>query len=645
MVAIGGASEIQCSTYHSSCLSPSVVSNYAGTRTMGRKLPFFVPSPPAPQKILHSTSMTDRIRRPLFAFFLLAILVSLSPAAGQNTGPELADEKLYSPTCSQYASDYTFDCYHDYQEVTSFLRAAAEAHPSLASLQSLGKSYQGREVWMMTITDPATGEPSSKPAVWVDGGIDADEVVSVEAALGVIHRLLESDSDRVRELLRTRTFYVVPMASPDANQLHHRTPIRPRDVSLRPWDDDGDGRKDEDPPEDLDGDDEILTMRKQTPDGNFVPDSTDSRLLRERKAGDDCPCYNVYLEGIDNDEDGHYQEDRYGGVDPNRNYPGNWSPGGTGGPFPASEKSIRAMLDFIAFHPEIAASQHLHSSGGVVLRPPSVEELTLPNADRELYLELSRLGLDVTGYDLASSVYDWHWPPGSGNQKSGQVWRDASGALHGGSRYPAPGGSIDGMYLNFGILAFANEIYSMGRDYDEDGTITEAEQLRYNDEEMDGFAFREFEPYDHPQLGTVEIGGWRKFGHNNPPPAELPSEVRKNVEFVFMQASHTPLLRVGEVQTTDLGDGVWRVKVDARNAGYQPTSLSIRRKQEAATPVRIHLEDVEVLSAETEQTLGTLEGHSRKTATWVVRGTSGDEFQVVLQHPNGGVDRATITLP
>jgi hypothetical protein len=303
------------------------------------------------------------------------------------------------------------------------------------------------------------------------------------------------------------------------------------------------------------------------------------------------------------------------------------------------------MLDFIAYHPEIAASQHLHSTGGVVLRPPSVASMELPAADRSLYVDLSERGLEVTGYDLATSVYDWNWPPGSGNRKSGQIWRDADGALHGGSSYPAPGGSIDGMYLNFGVLAFANEIYSMGTDYDGDGTITEAEQLRYSDEEMDGYAFEEYEEYEHPTLGTVEIGGWRKFGYNNPPPDELAAEVRKNVDFMLMQAAHTPLLRVGDVETTDLGDGVWRVRVEARNAGYQPTALAIRQEQGAADPVRIRLDGVEVLSAETERMLGVLEGHSRTETTWVVRGQSGDAFEVVLQHPNGGVDRAQVTLP
>lgn len=581
----------------------------------------------------------------VFLVFPLLVAGAAASASAQTSGPELADEKLYFPECPEYDDSYTFDCYHDYQEVTSFLKAAAQAHPERASLQSLGESYQGRKIWMLTITDPETGAPETKPAFWVDGGIDADEVVSVEAALGLIHRLLESEEERVQELLRTRTFYVAPVAMPDGNQLHHRTPIRPLDTSLRPWDDDGDGQKDEDPPEDLDGDGEILTMRKQTPEGGLVPDTTDDRLLRERTIGDECPCYEVYLEGIDNDGDGRFQEDRYGGVDPNRNYPGNWQPSDSGGPFPGSEQGVRAMLDFIAYHPEIAASQHFHSTGGVLLRPPSVGDLELPAADQELYQELSRLGLEVTGYDLATSVYDWNWPPGSDNRKGNQVWRDAEGTLHGGSAYPAPGGSIDGMYLNFGVLAFANEIYAMGEDYDGDGEVSEVEQLRYNDEEMDGYAFREFESYDHPDLGEVEIGGWRKFGHNNPPPEELQNEVQKNVNFALTQADHMPLLRVGDVEIEDLDGEVYRVTVTARNTGHQPTELSIREEQDRDNPVRIRLDDVEVLSDRSEQSLGVLEGHSREEATWVVRGDAGDELTVVLWHDKGGTDRKSVSLP
>ena len=165
------------------------------------------------------------------------------------------------------------------------------------------------------------------------------------------------------------------------------------------------------------------------------------------------------------------------------------------------------MLDFIYSHPNIAASQHLHSSGGVILRPPSVPEMILPNSDLQLYISLSERGLDITEYGLATSVYQWNFPRGSKNKGKCQLWRYSKGDIKGldpfdgagnyyGSfndfedAYAAYGGSLDGMYELFGILAFANEIYRFGEDLDNDGRVSPSEQLEYNDKKMNGNVFQ-----------------------------------------------------------------------------------------------------------------------------------------------------------
>jgi hypothetical protein len=597
------------------------------------------------------------------ASLALALLLTAAPAAAQD-----ADDKLYFPPCPEFARAYTFDCYHSYAEVSEFLQAAADAFPDKARLESMGRSWEGRELWVMTLTDPAGGPPEEKPALWVDGGIDSDEVVAVEAALGVIHTLLTSEDAEVVSLLRTRTFYVAPMVMPDATHRHYSTPVRPRDTTLRPWDDDNDGRVDEDGPDDLDGDDMALQMRVVDPLGDRVRDERDGRALRRRKPEDLGPFYTLYPEGLDDDGDGRYGEDPFGGVDPNRNYPGNWSvEQGGAGPFPGSEPGLRALLDFALAHPNIAASQHFHSSGGVVLRPPSVPDLRLPASDEALYMELSRLGLEETGYDLATTVYDWNWPRGSANRKSTQVWRNQEGEVTspaitgqdfaraatspdprmvdvGTTAYPAYGGSIDGMYLLFGVLAFANEIYAMGEDLDDDGRRDDVEQLQYNDEHMDGYAFKEWAPFEHPQLGPVEIGGWRKFGHNNPPPHELPREVERNVAFALLQATHMPRLALGDADIEDLGGGVYRVTVDVENHGFQPSELAIRVRQNRAVPVRATLEGVEVLTEDATVELGVVGGYDSAEASWIVRGAQGARFDLRARHPKAGTARSEARL-
>jgi hypothetical protein len=586
---------------------------------------------------------------------ILGLILLAGPAAGQS-----ADGKLYFPPCPAFSDAYVFDCYHSYEEVSAFVRSAVDAHPDKARLESMGRSWEGRDLWVVTITDFSTGSPDQKPAMWIDGGIDSDEVVAVEAALGVIHELVTSNSPEISELLATRTFYVAPMVMPDATHRHYTTPVRPRDTTLRPWDDDNDGKFDEDPPDDLDGDGMALQMRRIDPLGDWVRDERDGRAMRRRKPGDIGPFYTLYPEGLDDDGDGRFGEDPFGGVDPNRNYPGNWTiDQGGAGPFPGSEPGLRAMLDFVVAHPNIAASQHFHSSGGVVLRPPSVPDLTLPASDEALYLELSRLGLEVTGYDLATAVYDWNWPRGTPNRKRTQVWRDRHGEVTslslsgqdlaaapppsdqrrgavGTTAYPAYGGSIDGMYLLFGVLAFANEIYAMGEDLDDDGDRDDIEQLRYNDEHMNGYAFKEWEELDHPQLGPVEIGGWRKFGHNNPPPHELPREVERNVAFALLQATHMPRLELGDPDVEDLGTGVYRVTVSVENHGFQPTELAIRVRQGRAVPVRASIEGVEVLSEEETRELGVVESYGSVEAAWLVRGSAGAGFTLRAWHPKAG---------
>ena len=569
-------------------------------------------------------------------------------------------EKLYFPNCPSFSEEYTFDCYHTYDEVTDFVRAAADMYPERARLESMGKSWEGRDLWVLTVTDFSTGDPEAKPGIWVDGGIDSDEVVAVEAALGLIHTLLTSSDPQTSDLLATRTFYVAPMVMPDATQRHYTTPVRPRDTTLRPWDDDNDGTADEDGPDDLDGDGMALQMRRIDPAGQWVKDERDGRAMRRRKPEDTGPFYALETESLDDDGDGQFAEDPFGGVDPNRNYPGNWSiEQGGAGPFPGSEPGLRAMLDFAASHPNIAASQHFHSSGGVILRPPSVPNVRLAQADETLYLDMSRMGLEATGYDLATTVYDWNWPRGSSNRKPTQVWRNQDGEVTspstagedmasagsgsdprfdevGTTAYPAYGGSIDGMYMLFGVFAFAIEIYAMGDDLNDDGNRDTVEQLQYNDEAMDGYAFKDWAPFDHPQLGPVEIGGWRKFGHNNPPPSELPREVERSVAFVLLQAEQVPRLALDEVKVDDLGENVYRLTASVRNEGYQPTELAIRFDQDRAVPVRLAVEGVEVLSEEATQEVEVLPGFGSAEVAWLVRGRPASEFAVRAWHPKAG---------
>ncbi|MFP5325856.1 MAG: M14 family zinc carboxypeptidase [Acidimicrobiia bacterium] len=121
------------------------------------------------------------------------------------------------------ADDITvpLDRFVKFPELTQIVQGLAAAYPSLLELSSIGQSQEGREIWLCTLTNTATGPAQEKPAIWIDANIHATELTGSVAALNLIARLVrEHGSDpTVTRALDTRTFYVVPRLGPDGAEL------------------------------------------------------------------------------------------------------------------------------------------------------------------------------------------------------------------------------------------------------------------------------------------------------------------------------------------------------------------------------------------------------------------------------------------
>ncbi len=94
--------------------------------------------------------------------------------------------------------DYGFDRYLRYDELVEWLHQIAGEHPGLVSLETYGTSHEGRDLWLVTITDSSTGTHDTKPAHWVDASIHAVELTATVAACHLIERLV----DRLRRRRR-----------------------------------------------------------------------------------------------------------------------------------------------------------------------------------------------------------------------------------------------------------------------------------------------------------------------------------------------------------------------------------------------------------------------------------------------------------
>ena len=109
-----------------------------------------------------------------------------------------------------------FEGYHTYAEVGAAAKAVADAHPDIARRFSLGKSYQGREIWAMKISDNvATDEPEAE--VLYEGGHHADEHMGVEMALKIMRWLVDGygTDTRITKIVDSREIWIVFLANPD----------------------------------------------------------------------------------------------------------------------------------------------------------------------------------------------------------------------------------------------------------------------------------------------------------------------------------------------------------------------------------------------------------------------------------------------
>jgi murein tripeptide amidase MpaA len=484
-------------------------------------------------------------------------------AAGCAFAPNERQEPLV-------ASDGTIDWnrYYTHDETNAIMRELERRYPQLIRVRTIGESYLGAPLTLAEVTNRATGEPETKPALYLDGGIHAQELTASSVALYVLAHLVQQygTDPQATALLDTRTFYIRPKFNPDGSDLVLMEDQWLRS-SVRPVDDNNDGIPDSDPPEDLDGDGRILDMLVPDPDGVWRRDATDPRILVRRQDGDEGPFYRREREGLDRNGDGIINSDGIGGLDMNRNYPRNWErqhiqPGA--GAFPLSEPETYATVRFISDHPNIGSIVHGHTSGGFIYRLPSaMDPRDMPATDLAVVLELGDFYTRDTGRRVIPSATD-------------PVER----------RY---GTLIGWGYWDRGIIGWVPEYSPPPADWvpdaDGDGRITEADWHAFNDERFGGRYFQEWTPFDHPQLGTVYIGGWHtKFWGQNPPAELLEQELVVQLPWILHLAGQLPQVEVRTPAVTALGDGRFRVDVTVASSGYLPTHLTDRGHE--GRPVR-----------------------------------------------------------
>ena len=178
-------------------------------------------------------------------------------------------------------------------------------------------------------------------------------------------------------------------------------------------------------------------------------------------------------------------------------------------------------------------------------------------------------------------------------------------------------------------------------------TSEEAKWLEYSDNQHEGTGFIEWKPFDHPQLGTVEIGGWVPYFKTLPPTDAIEAITEKQAKFVIDIASRLPKVRISAPIVTKLSNGLWEVKVAVINDGWFPTGTAMAKKNKRARPfvVRLDVPNESIVSGRKVNLIWALDGKgTRKWYKWILQGKPNEKVDLTLYSEKFGTKTITTTL-
>ena len=538
--------------------------------------------------------------------------------------------------------------YNNHAQLSARLKALSAKYPALASVQSLGKSAEGRDLWLLTV---GKGDNAKKPAILVVAGLEGVHLAGSEIALQTAEKLLAAaTTDSVAKLLATKTFYFLPSGNPDAQEQFSAKLKYERSGNGTQTDDDRDGKMNEDPFEDLNNDGIISTLRVEDATGTFVVSKEDPRILvKADPAKGETGKYLVMSEGIDNDKDGVFNEDGAGGVHIDKNFTFDYPIFVLGsGDYATSETETRALLDFLYKTPSIFA---------VLTFGPNNNLTEATKFDKEKSAKkiiAAPLQKDITAMEQVSKLY---------NTQTGL--KDAPALPQ------TKGNFSQTAYYHAGRLSFTTPGWWVPKietpkdttkkaaskevpDAAKMGAMGNAPKANEDDLRFLKWADKEkltvhtdWKTVQHPDfVGKVaEVGGIMPFAKLNPPVAYLDEAASKHLKFMTGLGNQMPDIQLVNVKTESLGNNLFRVSAQVINKGLLPTYAEIGDKVRWVQRVKTELKlsaGQSIVSGRRIYLHNALSAGEQEEYTWLVSGAGKASIEAGC--PTAGTKSVAVVL-
>ncbi|NII26735.1 peptidase [Pseudoflavitalea sp. X16] len=531
------------------------------------------------------------------------------------------------PLLAAEAQDYS-----NYQQQSNRIQALSKQYPQLATVKSIVRTTGNKDIWMITI---GSGNTAAKPAIAIAGGVEGNNLLGAELAIGFAEDLLKgSTTDSIKALLNKTTFYVFPNLSPDATEQYFVKGQYERQGNATSTDDDRDGKDNEDGYDDLDGNGKITSIRIASPLGDYKPHPDDPRVLIKTDASKgEKGKYLLYTEGIDNDKDNQYNEDGEGGVWFNKNFTYKHPSFTQGsGEFAVSEKETRAIADQLFDLANVYVLISFSSNNN--LSTPFTYNATAAN---------QRI---VAGYLEADA---------KANTLVSELYNKITGMKEAPKTTPAGGDFLSWGYYHYARYSFSTPGWFVPKAKPDTAKKEKAlsvddptaNYLRWAAQQSITNTFTPWKPVQHPDFAgrTVEVGGIDPFVLINPPYKLVPEIVKKHTDFVTKLAAYQPELDILHVKTEKVSNGLTRVTLEVANKGLlaSHTKLGERSYWIKRIQVRVNTANNQsVISGRKNQLLNALEGLSSQQLTWLIKGSG--KITIEAGSPTTGTVKTDITL-
>lgn len=522
----------------------------------------------------------------------------------------------------------------------------------LVRLESLTKTAGGKDIWLLSV---GAGDLSQRPAIAIVGGVPGNHLLGPEVALQFAEKLVAdaANNPEIRALLDSVTFYVFPDMSPDAREQYF-APLRyERTGNAGVSDLDRDGLAGEDPYDDLNGDRLITMMRINDPTGNWMMHPEDERIMvKARPEKGDTGTHYLFSEGIDQDQDGQYNEDGEEGVFFNRNFTFKYPAFTRGaGEHAISEPETRAIADFLFSAKNVFAvisfgsannlseplKYHDREAAGRIPTGWQEKDIVVNQMVSLLYNASMKDDQADAGNENPGNTDPAQAETGHGNDSPDEAGPDI--ILTGGKGVPGSDGDFfQWAYFHYGRFSFSTPGWWVPAPDSQTGSAARQQRQQPENIESDELKFiRWAEKYgltgvfvpwtevDHPDFPgkKVEVGGITPFMMKNPPYTLTDVIAEKHKQFVLDIARKRPQTDIVNLKTESLGNNLFRVTADIMNKGTFPTvsQMGQRNRWVPKTVVRTTMaNNQQMVSGKTLEIIDVIESRGRVERSWLIRG-------------------------